>query len=92
MTDGETDSYESWRLAIECLRVQHEAGRKLTPKEMLAMIDKTPVDSYTIEPDKLAAMIERRLVCDGLIKSSDRWSLTITNSRVIITVLERVKT
>jgi len=36
----QSDSYECWRLAIACLRVQHEAGRKLTPKEMLEAVDR----------------------------------------------------
>jgi len=35
-----SDSYNSWRLAIACLRAQLEAGRPLTPKEMLEAVDR----------------------------------------------------
>lgn len=39
MTEPEQDQYASWRLAIACLRAQFEAGRKLTPAEMVERSD-----------------------------------------------------
>lgn len=39
MTDGERDYYGSWQLAVACKRAEIEAGRKLTPKEMLKWLD-----------------------------------------------------
>lgn len=37
--DWRADSYLSWELAIAALRAQHVAGRKLSPAEMLRMVD-----------------------------------------------------
>lgn len=36
----QSDSYDSWLFAIACLRAELEAGRKLTPKEMLEAVDR----------------------------------------------------
>ena len=36
----QSDSYNSWLFAIACLRIQHEVGKKLTPKEMLEALDR----------------------------------------------------
>lgn len=40
MTEPEQDHYASWRLAIACLRAQFEAGRKLTPAEMVERVER----------------------------------------------------
>jgi len=37
--DSERDQFLSWELAISCLRVEFEAGRKLTPREMIERSD-----------------------------------------------------
>jgi len=39
MTEGEKDHFLSWELAIACLRVEQEAGRKLSPQEMIERVD-----------------------------------------------------
>ena len=39
MTDHPHDTLSEWELAVSCLRVEVEAGRKLTPSEMLAAVD-----------------------------------------------------
>ena len=33
------DTLSEWQLAVSCLRAEVEAGRKLTPAEMIAAID-----------------------------------------------------
>ena len=53
MTVGHADSLSSWELAIACLRAEVEAGRKLTPDEMLLIA--TPEYS-----DKLFCRCDRR--------------------------------
>ena len=83
--DWEADALGSWALATACLRAQHVAGRKLTPKEMLAM-----VDQVEISPEKLASMIERPLLCDGIVKPGDRWKLKVSG-KVVVEIGEKGK-
>ena len=86
--DWEADALGSWSLATACLRAQHLAGRKLTPKEMLVMVDRP--ETVEITAEKLASMLERPLLCDGIIKSGEAWKLKVTG-KVLVEILERAK-
>lgn len=39
MTEAEEDQYLSMQFAWACLRVEMQAGRKLSPEEMIRLVD-----------------------------------------------------
>jgi len=41
MTPAPHDTLSEWQFAITCLRAEAEAGRKLTPTEMVEAVDAT---------------------------------------------------
>ena len=38
-TEADLDHLRSWELAIACLRVELQSGRKLSPQEMIERVD-----------------------------------------------------
>lgn len=39
LSEADLDHLRSWELAIACLRVELQSGRKLSPKEMIDLVD-----------------------------------------------------